>query len=314
MNKVIVSLFALSCFVFILGSAAFSFDLIAEAEAKIKSYQAKIVKVEASIKSLEAKLKKAKGKDKASITKSIDEQRKMITDMNKIINKEKAVIAENQPVNTDAEIAKVKAEIAFYQGKITKIKSNSKKMRANPKSAKAIAAQDKRVASINKTISKLQASLAKLESQIAPTNVTVVPSLKYPTEKKTFAKSGFAIEGGLQGGAAAAGVVYFVPAGSNMSTRFNLGYGIGDNYSVMIFGGGLQNWVNPENYIGASIDLASYSSSLGAVQGIPGLGTINSGSKLGFGLFAGKKITNNFDTKIAYSTALGIMVTGIYQF
>ncbi|MFC1496565.1 hypothetical protein ACFL52_04040, partial [Candidatus Margulisiibacteriota bacterium] len=102
---------------------------------------------------------------------------------------------------------------------------------------------------------------------------------------------------GLSGGAALLGVGMHAPF-KQYNLSGTLGYGLGNNYSVIDVRGGIIINKNFE----VALTVGNYSK---AVQ-LSGAGTVGSGITYGLGVFYNRKFNRNLLLNIGYSTNLGI--------
>ncbi|MBU0502746.1 MAG: hypothetical protein ABIH69_06475 [bacterium] len=113
---------------------------------------------------------------------------------------------------------------------------------------------------------------------------------------------------GLGGGGLVLDFGYILPK-DKFNILFDVGYGFGNGYSVIK--GGVSGVFDLEDkYVGLGLDLANYSKTVSNIAGLSG--NINSGARVGLGLFAGKHF-GKFDAQIGYSTALGLTAAVNYK-
>ncbi|OGC04095.1 hypothetical protein A2276_05705 [candidate division WOR-1 bacterium RIFOXYA12_FULL_43_27] len=149
----------------------------------------------------------------------------------------------------------------------------------------------KKKAGLQKSINMYKTELAAL-----PKDDGQAPSVKW------------LLKGGLSGGAAAIGAGLDFSL-SKINMRFDLDYGIGSNYSVLIanlgpvFNFGL-------NYVNVALDYAGYSKKVE----LTGAGQVGAGSTFGASLTFGRKFTGNLSAEIGYGTNLGILAGLVYNF
>jgi len=121
----------------------------------------------------------------------------------------------------------------------------------------------------------------------------------------------FQAELGYGGGAAVVGLGYVLPLKTKFDVLLGAGYGIGNQYSVLI--GkilAVKSFAN-DNFAGINLGVANYSE---AVSGIPGIaGNITKGSRFGFGLVVGRQI-KKVKVLLGYDTALGVTAGVTYRF
>ncbi|HVN67973.1 MAG TPA: hypothetical protein VMT55_06335 [Candidatus Sulfotelmatobacter sp.] len=103
---------------------------------------------------------------------------------------------------------------------------------------------------------------------------------------------------GFSGGALMLGIDYRVaPMWDSVDLLAGVGYGFGNNYSVLAVTAGGACQVKDNYYVGASLDLANYSQS--------GSG-FNAGTALGIGVFGGTVLHDKWQLQAGYSSALGL--------
>ena len=130
-------------------------------------------------------------------------------------------------------------------------------------------------------------------------------------ETSDVAAKRFQAELGYGGGAAVVGLGYVLPLKTQFAVVLGAGYGMGNQYSILI---GKISAIKPlanDNFAGISLGVANYSE---AVSGIPGIaGTIVKGSRFGVGLVVGRQI-EKVKVLIGYDTALGVTAGAVYSF
>jgi hypothetical protein len=124
-------------------------------------------------------------------------------------------------------------------------------------------------------------------------------------------RTGFSVQGEAACGAGVVELGYIRPMNPNFDIMGSLGYGIGNQYNIMLVDAGLVWKSNPAFYAGLSIDYANYSERVADIVGLPSV--IEKGGRVGIGLFAGKNL-GRIDVLGGYSTAKGLMVAGKYWF
>jgi hypothetical protein len=152
---------------------------------------------------------------------------------------------------------------------------------------------------------KLVKQMRQLEAEIAKlSSATSKPAPSVSAEK-----AGFLVEAGYGGGAGIIGAGYELPLGG-MNLQLRADYGIGNKFSIVA--GMLSSAFPFENYyLGLEVGVANYSE---RVSGVPGIsGTIDKGSRVGFGVFAGTKV-GVVKVQAGYDTALGLTAGISYKF
>jgi len=176
------------------------------------------------------------------------------------------------------------------------------------------------IASLIMSLLVVSASFAAPAKKKAPAKKPAAPvvkkvmtpaPMKAPVPAQTAVSDrGFAVKGGMLGGAGAVELGYYLPTGP-VTTGLYIGYGLGNKYNLMSAQLELVKQLGAVN-IGLSIDYANYSS---AVRNIPGLsGDTAKGAHTGIGLSVNKEINNKLSAGIGYSTAFGLLATVGYKF
>jgi len=148
---------------------------------------------------------------------------------------------------------------------------------------------------------QLEAEVAKL-SRVSPKPAAAAPSV--PAERP-----GFLVEAGYGGGAGIIGAGYELPLGG-VNLQLRADYGIGNKFSILA---GMLSGTFPfgNHYLGLEVGMANYSEK---VSGVPGIsGTIDKGSRVGFGVFGGTKV-GVVKVQAGYDTALGLTAGVSYKF
>lgn len=114
------------------------------------------------------------------------------------------------------------------------------------------------------------------------------------------------LEAGYFGGAGGVKAGYILPRDIyQLEPHLNIGYGIGQSFGVTLIQAELANYDGPYS-VGVTYDIATYST---RVLGIPGLPNIvEKGSLSSLGGFIGKQLMG-VEVKLGYSSALGFVVS-----
>lgn len=215
----------------------------------------------------------------------------------------------------DFEASLLKQKLQLSRNQLSQINLTLNQLNAKLKKTKSrasivsikreIAKQQKGAELTRKYIADLEKQLAKLEgpAPIAPApRVAAAPS----AEKKC----NLILGGGLGGGAAALNLEYFLPLASDLDLGIGTGYGVGQDYLLVMAQGEGVIKINSSYFVGLSVDLVNYSTKVLDIPGLPK--TTNSGNHIGAGAFAGMKF-GDWLVKVGYSSALGILASGGYR-
>jgi type II secretory pathway pseudopilin PulG len=123
-------------------------------------------------------------------------------------------------------------------------------------------------------------------------------------------KGGFLVGGGYGGGAAIIKAGYAFPVGQNYDLGLNAGFGIGNEYSI-VMGGAFGKILFDNFYTGIDLGFANYSETVTNIAGISG--NIEKGGQFEAELFAGAQL-GQIQLQAGYNTALGITATAAYKF
>jgi hypothetical protein len=140
--------------------------------------------------------------------------------------------------------------------------------------------------------------------------VLVVASQIYAQEAKKGIK--LSAEVGLEGGAGVAGINALLPFSprKDVGLKVKAGYGLGNNYNVMLVKGiGVFNLTEPM-FIEGSLEYVNYSTK---VTGILGRADAEKGGSFGVGVALGRDF-GKLVGKVGYSTALGVVALAEYEF
>ena len=120
---------------------------------------------------------------------------------------------------------------------------------------------------------------------------------------------GFAIKGGLMGGAGVAAIGYVFPIRA-FNAGVYAGYGIGNKYNATVAQLEGIFKLKAMNVV-LSVDYANYSEMVRNLPGLPGDTT--KGAHAGIGLSLGREF-GKWEARLGYSTALGLTATAGYKF
>jgi len=109
------------------------------------------------------------------------------------------------------------------------------------------------------------------------------------------------LSAGLGGGGLILDFGYSIPM-ANFDLLLDVGYGMGNSYSIMKAGAAAVFDRAPMFY-GLEVGAANYSKAVSGVSGISG--TIDQGTKVGLGVFVGKAMTDKIALQVGYNSALG---------
>jgi hypothetical protein len=138
----------------------------------------------------------------------------------------------------------------------------------------------------------------------------VAASQIYAQEAKKGIK--FSAEAGLEGGAGVVGINVLLPFSprKDVELKVKAGYGLGNNYNVMLVKGiGVFNLKEPM-FIEGSLEYVNYSTK---VTGILGRADAEKGGSFGVGVALGRDL-GKLVGKVGYSTALGVVALAEYKF
>lgn len=164
-------------------------------------------------------------------------------------------------------------------------------------------------------LSMVSGSLAAEKKKAPPPKKPAYKRIDLPPPSSPAAKAkvsrvrGFAVKGGLLGGAGAAEIGYLFPVGA-VDAGLYAGYGVGSNYNILAVQLECLFKLAPLTLI-PSIDYVNYSEKVRNITGIAG--DIDKGGHAGLGVAFGKHF-GRWEGRLGYSTILGLTVTAGYKF
>jgi hypothetical protein len=165
-------------------------------------------------------------------------------------------------------------------------------------------------AAVKKTVKKTTV-VKKVVKPAAPAAAVAKPAAVVKTAQKVEKRSNFAAEGGLGGGSFVIEFAYQRKLTDNLNYSAGVGYGIGNNYGVVVLDVARVSYDMKNFFVGGGLGYNMYSK---FVTDIPGMsGKISDKNLVGIELMAGKNF-GNIVGKLAYNTALGLRASAGYEF